>query len=571
MNTATYKSADAGQTLRPSSSDSCGSEISQWGVILKIATAVFIVELNIMAFQPMIPESLSKLLHENIWLLPALDSTLLVAVVTPIVLFWAIRPFAAQRTRMLGEISDVFNTLELMPASVTIIDPSTLRFTYMNTAALSRLGWSEQEYRRKSPVDALSEVDEDAYRKMLAHLLDGEVDKIVKERRDCKGNPIRVSYHVVKPVNGVTSVVAIAENISEQKAAEEESELLSQSLDLIQDEVYLFWPDSYEFIYLNETAAKRAAAEGRKWRGRKVSEFITQSQFEALKKRCKSLIEGPERCLSYEMTDKNKRVLEIYLHLVEPVGSKPRFLAIYRDITEHKIAEKAKSEFVSTVSHELRTPLTSIKGALGLIEAGVGGEMPEKLGKLVTLARKNSDRLMLLINDLLDMEKLQAGQISLHEERVDVADLVFEVIEANQAYAAQYGITLVAAQLETGLHINGDRSRLRQVLDNLISNAAKFSDKGQKVELSATTENGHVVIAVKDHGSGIPPEAQRTIFERFTQADSSDQRQKGGTGLGLSISKSIVELHGGRIHFDSELGKGTTFFVELPALANRAA
>jgi len=571
MSTTTFRSAGARQFLCPSVTGSIRSELSQWRVVLKIAAAVFIVEANIMLLFPLLPQPVLDVFHDNIWLFPLTDAALLVAVVSPIALFWAIRPYVQQRDSMLGEISDVFNTLDLMPASVTIIDPATLRFTYMNRTALARLGWSEHEYRDKSPVDALSGVDEKSYRKLLEPLFKGKESKIIKERYDCKGNPIRVSYQIVRPAGATPSIVAIAENISEQKAAEEESRLLSQSLDLIQDEVYLFWPDSYEFIYLNEAAARRAAAEGRKWRGRKVGDFVSPSQLEALKKRCKSLIEGPERCFSYEMVDKNKRVLEIYLHLVEPEGSNPRFLAIYRDISEHKIAEKAKSEFVSTVSHELRTPLTSIKGALGLIEAGVGGELPEKVSKLVTLASKNSDRLMLLINDLLDIEKMQSGQIALHKEPVDVADLVFEVIEANQAYASQYGVTFVASQLETGLCINGDRSRLRQVLDNLVSNAAKFSDKGQKVELSATTENGHVIISVQDHGTGIPPEAQGTIFERFTQADSSDQRRKGGTGLGLSISRSIVDLHGGRIHFDSEVGKGTTFFVELPGCERQAA
>ncbi len=537
---------------------------------LKIVASIIIVESLIMLALPILHRPGAGGLGRNAWSLPVLDTALLIAIATPIIYFWAVRPFLARQEKALHKVSDIFETLDMMPLSVTLVDPQTLRFRYMNRTALARLKWSEGDYRTRKVTDALADIDEAAYRKFIAPLFSGETDQVVGERTDLRGNPIRVWYHVVTPRTGETTVVAIAQNIADQKAAEEDARILSQSLDLIQDEVYLFWPDSYEFIYLNQTAAARAAGDGRPWRGHKISEFISQSQFETLKERCQALMRGPERCFSYEMVDKNHRALEIYLHLVEPSGAQPRFLAIYRDITERKVADRAKAQFVSTVSHELRTPLTSIKGALGLIEAGAGGNLPGRAAQLVKMAHKNSDRLIFLINDLLDMDKLESGQISIKRSPVDLAAVVREAIEANQGYAARHDVTIKATRLEDGLIALGDRHRLRQVLDNLISNAAKFSFSGQEIELCAAGDHDRIVISVRDHGTGIPPEAHDTIFDRFTQVDSSDQRQKGGTGLGLSISKSIVELHDGKIHFVSEPGKGTTFFVELPRHATQS-
>ncbi len=587
------------------------------------------------------------------------------------------------------QMTEIYNTLDLLPVSVTMIDPVSLRFVYQNQAAKKRFGWSDATYRTKTPLEALSGFDEDNYRAMIAPLLTGKTSHVQYELVDANGHPVEVTLHIVKPGTDEARIITIAQDISEQRrseeriheleftldylehevymfwpdskrffyankaalrrngltedeilyltptdlkdgltneecrsilapmmrgemttatferdfqkedgswtaaeitlqyiqpeghpprfvatikdisdkrAAQDEAKLLSQSLDLIQDEIYLFWPDSYDFVYLNESAAARAESMGANWRGHSVDQLISETQFAALKKRCEALLRGPERSFSYELVDRNKRTIEVYLHLVRPKGAKPRFLAIYRDITERKIAEKAKSEFISTVSHELRTPLTSIKGALGLMEAGAGGELPAKATKLVSLANTNCDRLVLLVNDLLDLDKLSSGKIELKMEPLHLADLVKEAIEANHGYGEQFGVRFVAKHLAEDVMIRGDRSRLRQVLDNLMSNAAKFSKQGDRVELSVIGKDDAAVISVKDYGSGIPEEARERIFERFTQADSSDQRQKGGTGLGLNIAKSIVELHHGKISFISQEGEGTEFFVELPIM-----
>jgi PAS domain S-box-containing protein len=239
------------------------------------------------------------------------------------------------------------------------------------------------------------------------------------------------------------------------------------------------------------------------------------------------------------------------------------FLVAGRDITERLQAESAKQEFISTVSHELRTPLTSIKGSLGLIRSGTTGQLPDKLKSILDIAYKNSDRLELLVNDILDMEKIEAGRMDFHIEAVNIVSLVEEAIVANKGYGDEYGVTFIRGTMEEAL-ADGDKDRLMQVLSNLMSNAAKFSPGGKQVELSVTSLGKAVRVSVKDTGPGIPEEFRGRIFGKFSQADSSDTRQKGGTGLGLSITKAIVEQHGGAIGFETEVGVGSTFFFTLP-------
>ncbi|MBT7138072.1 MAG: PAS domain-containing protein [Rhodospirillaceae bacterium] len=236
------------------------------------------------------------------------------------------------------------------------------------------------------------------------------------------------------------------------------------------------------------------------------------------------------------------------------------------DITKHKVAERLKNEFISTVSHELRTPLTSIKGSLGLIKSGTVGELPAEFLSMLNIAYDNSDRLVLLINDILDMEKIEAGKMLFQMKPTDISSLLEEAIEANKGFGDEHGISFVHLGTANQFLVDADKDRLMQVLSNLMSNAAKFSPPGGRVELAAVRDNGIIRIAVKDNGPGIPEEFRDTIFEKFSQADSSDTRQKGGTGLGLSITKAIVEEHGGTIDFHSEAGVGCTFFFTLPIL-----
>ncbi|MCB1363513.1 MAG: HAMP domain-containing histidine kinase [Rhodobacteraceae bacterium] len=227
-------------------------------------------------------------------------------------------------------------------------------------------------------------------------------------------------------------------------------------------------------------------------------------------------------------------------------------------------AFEVKSQFVSVVSHELRTPLTSIKGSLDLLNSGALGPVPEAMAPLVDIATKNSARLSNLINDILDFQKIEAGEMTYNFDEVEISRLVTDAIEANRGYADSLGIT-IRGDLPAGdlVFVQGDESRLMQVMANIISNALKFSHEGGEVIVGYENLGAQVRVFVQDHGDGIPEEARKMVFDRFTQLDSSDQRKVGGTGLGMNISRQIVEQHDGQIDFVSETGIGTTFYVIL--------
>ncbi|MXP65707.1 response regulator [Roseomonas sp. M0104] len=245
-------------------------------------------------------------------------------------------------------------------------------------------------------------------------------------------------------------------------------------------------------------------------------------------------------------------------------------VCVLRDVTERRRLDSMKNEFVSTVSHELRTPLTSIRAALGLVTGGAAGALPQPAGELLGIAHKNAERLVLLVNDILDIEKMEAGRLEFRRERISARQLLEQAVEANRAYAGQFGLRLeVAGDPEADAEVYADAPRIQQVLANLLSNAAKFSPAGSAVEVSLGVNAGSAVFRVRDRGPGIPEAFRGRIFQRFAQADSSDVRQKGGTGLGLAISRAIVEHHAGSIGFEDAEGGGTCFHFSLPRLVER--
>jgi signal transduction histidine kinase len=236
-----------------------------------------------------------------------------------------------------------------------------------------------------------------------------------------------------------------------------------------------------------------------------------------------------------------------------------------RDITAQLEAERLKKEFTSTLSHELRTPLTSIIGSLQLINSGVMGEVEKEIAELTLVAERNGQRLLDLINDILDIERIESGKLNLAPEVLRVDEVVRESMVLNKAFGERFRVRFESHGDMAGRQVHADRKRLLQVMTNLLSNAAKFSPEGSVVEISTEdAAGGNVRIAVHDRGSGIPEGFRPRIFDRFTQADSTASRQKGGTGLGLAICKRLIELMHGRIGFDDRPGGGTTFWFELP-------
>ncbi|MBP9674752.1 MAG: PAS domain S-box protein [Bacteriovoracaceae bacterium] len=256
------------------------------------------------------------------------------------------------------------------------------------------------------------------------------------------------------------------------------------------------------------------------------------------------------------------------LLMVTPLRDEDRkimgFLFIAYDMTERQKIEKMKTEFISTVSHELRTPLASIRGGLGLLLGGVAGILNPKMKELLDISHKNSDRLLHLINEILDMEKIAEQKMEYIWEEVNVSELIKDSLSENQILAQQAGITFTYMSPELQAKIWADPKRLKQILANLLSNCSKFTVKGDEVVVKAERNKNWVRILVTDHGPGITQDKQHLIFQKFTQLDASDSRRGAGTGLGLHICKAMVEDLKGRMGFESIPYKETTFYFEFP-------
>ena len=246
------------------------------------------------------------------------------------------------------------------------------------------------------------------------------------------------------------------------------------------------------------------------------------------------------------------------------------FLFRLRNVTTERNASRFKDELIATVSHELRTPLTVISGALSLLRAGVGGQTAPRATELIDVAHKNSERLTRLVNDLLDVDKLQSGTLDFRFERVDIGLLLAASVEQNLPFAQSLGVAIDLDIPDEPVIVEVDRGRLLQVMSNLLSNAAKFSRQDSRVCVRLRSSAAGVRISVVDQGQGMSPEFRRRLFTRFAQENRASEHGQAGTGLGLVICKSIVEKHHGRIFVDTREAVGTTFHVDLPYGQDRA-
>lgn len=243
-----------------------------------------------------------------------------------------------------------------------------------------------------------------------------------------------------------------------------------------------------------------------------------------------------------------------------PNGS---YVVTFTDISARRRAENMKSAFVSNVSHEFRTPLTSIRASLRLMAGPLKADLSDRVERLVTIADRNAENLLKLVSDLLDLDKIESGKMTFDFATVDLNMIVAEAAEVNRGYAEARGVGIAVGLPASAVHVKADAPRIQQVMANLVSNAAKFSPEGGIVVLSVEKGNGKARIVVHDSGPGIPEHFRSEIFEKFSQARSSDSTKLGGSGLGLNIAKAIVEGHGGELSFDSRPGD-TNFWFTLP-------
>lgn len=245
-------------------------------------------------------------------------------------------------------------------------------------------------------------------------------------------------------------------------------------------------------------------------------------------------------------------------------GFDDQIVAIFNDVTGRQESERLKHEFVSTVSHELRSPLTAIKGAMGLVLAGTAGELPQRARDMIQISQRNADRLILIINDILDLDKIADGAMVFDNADVDLGEIVETAVESISDFRDRFDVRITTQIDIAGVTSFVDPNRMVQVLVNLMSNAIKFSPTGGEVTILVGVHGDFNRISITDRGEGISKAEQEFLFQRFVQIGSKNRAATGGTGLGLSIVQAILDKQDGQISFDSEVGRGTTFFVDLP-------
>jgi len=331
---------------------------------------------------------------------------------------------------------------------------------------------------------------------------------------------------------------------------------------------FISYADADERLrFCNKALATFVGAQPKDLIGRPLRELYGEEVYRTLQPYAQRALAGERVQFQRRQARRDGGVIDLdvtYIPRRGPLGEVEGFYALLTDITELKRLDRMKSEFVSTVSHELRTPLTSIRGSLGILAGGVAGPLSDKVRSFIDIAKDNCERLIRLINDILDMEKIESGKMTFQLQVIDLMELIERTLKANEGYATQHGVRLQIVSPLPGAKVHADSDRLAQVLTNLVSNACKFSAAQASVDIAVSELDGRFRVDIIDHGPGISDTFRARIFQKFSQEDSSDMRQKGGTGLGLSISKAIVTGLGGEIGFETEVGKGSTFYFYLP-------
>ena len=401
-------------------------------------------------------------------------------------------------------------------------------------------------------------------------------------RKDGSKFPIEIMLSPLASAESGTLVTAAIRDISERKEAERQlaqTEARYRGLLEAAPDSMVVVDQGGKIVLLNLQAGKQFGYRRDELLGQKVTNIIPdgfadrliedglRSAKEALAQQIGTGIERIGR-----RKDGSEFPIEIMLSPLDSAGEILVTAAI-RDISARKEEsariERLKDDFVATASHELRTPLTSIAGALALLIGNAAGKLPDPVMRLLAIAHTNSQRLVRLIDDILDIEKLESGQVAFSFKRIKVRALLEQAIEANRGFAQGYDVRIrLVLGSESNDDVRADPDRLTQVVTNLFSNAIKFSPPGEEVVVAVETRSEFVRITVRDHGHGIPDEFKPRVFEKFAQADVTDQRQRGGTGLGLSIVKQIVNRLGGEVGFDEAPAGGTIFYVDLPTWAN---
>lgn len=435
----------------------------------------------------------------------------------------------------------------------------------VNQSFLDNTGWSREELIGCPESRLLANSDLRLYADIRHALSSGQSWSGPSRIRSKAGEEI-VTETTILPrtdrfgvINGTMSVRTI---IRESEIPESERNLLS-TFKLLKDEVYVFSAETLRFSYLNDAALKTTGWSADTITGKSLNELTPEFNEERFLLLAKPLMNGEviqlRRTLMFD-----GRPYDASLQLIRMTNFGDQFVCVMRDATDRLESERINSEFVSTVSHELRSPMTSIKGAMGLLLSGAAGDFSAKARNLLEISHRNADRLILILNDILDLEKLHAEGMAFDNQDEDMATLVKEAVEAIKPFSDRFDVRIETSGLDTALMACFDQTRMMQVMTNLLSNAVKFSPAGGTVQVELRLVENQLRVEVRDEGKGIPADKQSQIFERFSHISSEEGSGMRSTGLGLSIVKSIVEKQNGTVGFDSREGKGSTFYFQLP-------
>lgn len=451
----------------------------------------------------------------------------------------------------------------------------------VNRSLCAMLGYSEQELLTTT-FQSLTHPDDLAMGvSALNRLLAGEINTCQMEKRYLhkRGHIVwvMISSSIIHNSQGqpLYTVVQI-EDITDRKQAVEQLQTLSQALESAVEGISQLDAQG-RYVQVNPAYASLLGYTTDELIGTQWQQTVYAEDLESMQAAYQQMLRDGKAEVETRGIRKDGTVFDKQVVMVKSFDQQQRFNGSYcfvKDISDRREMERLKDEFISIVSHELRTPLTSISGALDLLANGVLQSQPEDAQRMLNIAASSTDRLVRLINDILDIERIESGKVAMTMQVCDTAELVTEAVEAMQDMAERAGITFVVSPLAAPIWADPDR--VIQVLTNLLSNAIKFSPAGSTVQLNVTRVNRqppdadaqaatpHLLFSVQDQGRGIPYDKLETIFGRFQQVDASDSRQKGGTGLGLAICRTILQPHGGEIWAESTPGTGSTFYFTLP-------
>lgn len=467
---------------------------------------------------------------------------------------------------------------------LSVTDPEG-RYIRVNQKFLATFGYSEDEVLGQTR-DLLAFDDRQQEQDSWAHVQRSEQDRLLGTTR--RGDPW-TGEEVLRRADGqrvVTLATVIPQfdrkgvhrrniclhtDITRQKLSEAQRQLC-QVLDDLQDEVFIFEVATLQIRYMNKAALARFGWTLAEATAKQISATDRNFDVGLFRRHTAPLFTGEREVVSIEAQHRSSDI-EISTRLHRDGSGERMFLSVLRDISARRKIEKAKMETVAQVSHELRSPLTSIKGALGLVLSGKLGDLPPELHKLVDIANRNGEHLLSMVDDILDLERMNSGKMALQLQREDMAELVEDARILNSTLGQNEGISIEVRSGGGPFPVLCDRKRVSQVITNLLSNAVKYSPPDGVVEVAVERNGESVRVAISDTGPGIPAADLPNLFKNFSRVASGDGRKRKGTGLGLAISKKIITIHHGKINIRSIEGEGTTLYFDLPLLegANKPA